>query len=398
MNGDLQAELDALAATLGRSVSLDDPVGGLICYSAQDDDVDPVRVSAILARRVPADIQSWQNQHGIATATAPVRIPANPKLRMGARLCVPVRRQRTRLGYLWITEGAGRLDQALTAQAVRSARRIARMLDDPGGVRTTRPVDRVFAALLDDPKAPRGLLEELERALPALFDKQVRIAVAVTATADRSALSRDLLPTASSMSLALRQCRAVVATHVDTDRAAALLIGPTPAPPSPPAALADALTRWETPERIFTIGVSEPAVLAEGALTTAYRQAAAAAECAAYDPALPAHLSWANLGIYQWLLAATPHAVPSSALAPLQRHARSAAMLTHTLETYLDFAGDARRTAELLNLHRTTLYWRLNRIASILGADLSDGLTRTLLHIELKQRRLQTAQLRAPIA
>jgi hypothetical protein len=243
MNGDLQAELDALAETLGRGVSLDDPVGGLICYSAQDDDVDPVRVSAILARRVPADIQSWQNQHGIATATAPVRIPANPKLRMGARLCVPVRRQRTRLGYLWITEGAGRLDQALTAQAVRSARRIARMLDDPGGVRTTRPVDGVFAALLDDPKAPRGLLEELERALPALFDKQVRIAVAVAATADRSALSRDLLPTASAMSLALRQCRAVVATHVDTDRAAALLIGPTPAPPSPPAALADALTR-----------------------------------------------------------------------------------------------------------------------------------------------------------
>src|SRR5262249_23800273 len=205
---------------------------------------------------------------------------------------------------------------------------------------------------------------------------------------DRDGLSRDPLPTPPAMSLTLRQCRAVVATHIDTERAAALLIAPTPAPPSPPAALADALTRWETPERIFTIGISEPTELADGALSMSYRQAAAPAGWAAFDPALPAHLSWIDLGIYQWLLTTTDEAAPSSALAPLERHARSAPMLTHTLETYLDLGRNARRTAALLNVHRTTLYWRLDRIAGLLGADLSNGLTRTHLHVALQQRRL----------
>ena len=377
MDGDLQAELDALAETLGRSVSLDDPAGGLIGYSAQDDDVDPVRVAAILARRVPADIQSWQNQHGIATATEPVHIPANPPLRMGARLCVPVRRNRARLGYLWIMEDAGPLGAAPTAQAVRSARRIARLLD--GDVDAVRAVDRLFGALLADPRTP---VDEFEQALPAVADQLVQVAVVVAATADRSGRAGGSLPGAATMSLVLRQCRAVVATHTEPDRAVAMLVGR----PGTPTALADVLAAGQTSERIFTVGISEPTALTGPALAEASRQAADAAECAAIDPALPAHLSWTDLGIYRWLLA-RPLA-PSSALAPLDEQVRSAPMLLHTLETYLDLGGDARRTGELLNLHRTTLYWRLDRIAGLLRADLSDGLTRTHLHVELKQRRL----------
>src|SRR5262249_46045059 len=237
-----RADAAGLAERRGRRVSLDARVGGLIGYSAQGDDVDPVGISAILARRVPADIQAWQDRHGIATATAPVRIPANPQLRMAARLCVPVLRQRIRLGYLWIVEDTGPLDPAQTSQAVRSARRIARILKDARGVDAAPTVDRVFAALLvADSKAAHNLLDELTEALPALVDNPVQIAVAIPATADRSGLSRDPLPTSSAMSLTLRQCRAVVATHIDTERAAALLIAPTPAPPSPPAALAEAL-------------------------------------------------------------------------------------------------------------------------------------------------------------
>ena len=63
-------------------------------------------------------------------------------------------------------------------------------------------------------------------------------------------------------------------------------------------------------------------------------------------------------------------------------------MLLATLETYLDLAGDAQRTATALHLHRTTLYYRLRRAAEILGLDLADGMTRTRLHLELKQLRI----------
>ena len=78
----------------------------------------------------------------------------------------------------------------------------------------------------------------------------------------------------------------------------------------------------------------------------------------------------------------------AAALAPLDGAANSAAMLLDTLETYLDLGGDAGRTAGRLRLHRTSLYYRLGRIAELLGVDLDDGLTRLELHLALKSRRL----------
>ena len=47
-----------------------------------------------------------------------------------------------------------------------------------------------------------------------------------------------------------------------------------------------------------------------------------------------------------------------------------------------------RESSTLLNLHRSSLYYRLDRIAQLLGSDLSDGLVRLDLHLALKSRRL----------
>jgi hypothetical protein len=47
--------------------------------------------------------------------------------------------------------------------------------------------------------------------------------------------------------------------------------------------------------------------------------------------------------------------------------------LVETLEAYLDRAGDVKATAEALNLHRATLYYRLQRIEEITGARLRSG-------------------------
>ena len=58
------------------------------------------------------------------------------------------------------------------------------------------------------------------------------------------------------------------------------------------------------------------------------------------------------------------------------------------LETYLDLAGDVKAASARLNLHRSSLYYRLDRISQLLGSDLSDGLIRLDLHLALKNRRL----------
>ncbi len=62
--------------------------------------------------------------------------------------------------------------------------------------------------------------------------------------------------------------------------------------------------------------------------------------------------------------------------------------LFHTLEVYTDSGGSGVTTAERLHIHRSTLNYRLARIAEIVEVDLSDAATRTNLQVALKLMRL----------
>ncbi|MBQ1011841.1 helix-turn-helix domain-containing protein, partial [Micromonospora sp. M51] len=70
-------------------------------------------------------------------------------------------------------------------------------------------------------------------------------------------------------------------------------------------------------------------------------------------------------------------------------------VLLETLEAYLDLAGNAHATAEKLRLHRTTLYYRLQRVEQLAGTDLKDGNERLCLHLAMKLGRL-TGHYRTP--
>src|SRR5687768_6347157 len=50
--------------------------------------------------------------------------------------------------------------------------------------------------------------------------------------------------------------------------------------------------------------------------------------------------------------------------------------LLQTMRVYLDAAGAATTAAAALQIHRTTLYYRITRVEELLGIDLSDGRTR----------------------
>jgi DNA-binding PucR family transcriptional regulator len=62
-----------------------------------------------------------------------------------------------------------------------------------------------------------------------------------------------------------------------------------------------------------------------------------------------------------------------------------------TVQAYLDCGGDAQRTAVALNIHRSTLYYRLGRVRSVLDADLGDGRLRAELHIGLRIHAMRQA-------
>ena len=90
---------------------------------------------------------------------------------------------------------------------------------------------------------------------------------------------------------------------------------------------------------------------------------------------------WEDLGPYR-MLRDVVH--PDPVLDPLA----DSPELLHTLEVFLDHAGAVARAAEVLHIHRQTLYYRITRIEALTGCDLSDGRHRLLLHMSVKLARL----------
>jgi len=377
----IQQRLDGLAVQLGHSLSLDDPQGRLIAYSVQDAGADPARIASILSRQVAPAIQDWQNRHGIAEATGPVPVSANPELGMTARLCVPIRRGRRRLGYLWVLEAGTPLDEAAIGVLTRFGHELARSMSSRV---PRRDVDDLVRGLLGAVPEP-GIVDKLAAAVPALLDFRALVCAVVPAVKGREAVAplsgAAFARLSDDLPAVFRRHPDYVGSFVGATHAVALLRQRTVT-----EILID-LGEFTDDETVpFTVGISAPAAFDVRAIREAHRQALAAAELAALDPALPNPVSWQGLGPYRTLLGLRPPA--DALLAPLDEAGGSARMLIHTLETYLDLAGDARRTSERLHLHRTTLYYRLGRIAELLDVDLGDGLIRLDLHLSLKGRRI----------
>ena len=55
-----------------------------------------------------------------------------------------------------------------------------------------------------------------------------------------------------------------------------------------------------------------------------------------------------------------------------------------TLFCYLQVSGITKRAAELLNLHKNTLLYRMNRIKEVLGMDLTSGEDQFVLQLSFR--------------
>ncbi|TMR30573.1 PucR family transcriptional regulator [Nonomuraea zeae] len=133
------------------------------------------------------------------------------------------------------------------------------------------------------------------------------------------------------------------------------------------------------------VGVGRPRpVLAAAA--ESYREARHAAEVTARVPGLGRTAEWARLGVYR-MLTQLPDQELHPGLEGLLADAQYLPLL-ETLETYLDLAGSAVATSRALRLHRTSLYYRLQRVEELARTDLKDGGERLALHLSLKMARL----------
>lgn len=354
---DVQDLLEALAATVGRGMSVDDLEGRVVAHSAHHGDVDQVRARAILSRSVPEAVSRWQESHGVATTREPVRIPENAELGMAARLCVPLLHQDRRVGYLWIIEGPGSLNPEEQGRAVRDAAAIAALLDDGGSSHT---LGHLLTGEIGTRRAA-GVLGEGPLRILALRGEPACLREAVGAE-----LARTRRPPAFTI----------------LDRHAVLLLNRGE----------DAMALGERLAARTRAGAGLSALYPglESAVR-AHEEALAAARAAAAEPSLRPVARWPDLGVYRLLAEpvagapGTPGASGSSG-GPLDTLREHPALVV-TLETYLDSGGDAQETARLLHLHRTSLYYRLARIEQLAGRNLKNGTHRLELHLALKLGR-----------
>lgn len=386
--------LDALAVRLARSLTLDGVDGALLGYSLRDDDADAARVAAILRRRVPPEVLAWEARHLDDQARDPVVVPANPQLGMSTRLGVVIRdpHDDRSLATMWMPDSGRPLAQ-VELEAVRAAcDRLAELLaaaeSAPGPIGWD--VDRLVHRLCAERSA--AAVDRLRNALPELVDGTVEFVAAVPTGVDgiEPLGGAEFSALANAVTPMLRGHRVYVGAAVEADHTLVLIRGGTAAALDRLLDVLEALVGGTAGPGV-SIGIGEPIPFTAQAIHRAIRQALAAAELAALDPALPRRCRWADLGAYRSILDGRPD---EGLLAGLGAAGASTTMLEHTVETYLDLGGDAQATAARLNLHRSSLYYRLDRVAALLGVDLADGRTRLALHLTLKARRAARRRLR----
>ena len=406
MLNELQAIVDDLAHRLKASTVLEDHDQRMVVYSSQSGPIDEVRRDSILQRETSQQVKDWFRQFGIAHATAPLRIPSHPELGILGRLCCPVRFRGRLMGFVFLIDDEQRLGDGDIAAAEQAGLHAAVLLYEE------ELSERLSASVLSHLLAPSAELRE--NAARQLLEQGMATADAPHAVvyvrpadpgpvAGLAELIGEVLSElgrhrgyAGLLRVARHDHGVLLArvSSVDDDRAAraaadeargmlARRLPPKPARPATRArtALAGAHAR-------VVAGIGDPQRHLTAAVVS-YRQALLAARVAASVPAVGDGARWQDLGAFRALVQLPLGEQSASCLDPrLVKLLGAEPGLAETVESYLDLGGDAKRTAEQLNVHRATLYYRLGKAQRLSGADLHDGNDRLALHLSFKLARL----------
>ena len=333
----MQDAVDDLAALFGHPVLIEDGHYRALWWSDQDR-ADQARVRTILRRSVDPAVRDMMRRLKLATAPGPVRTPALPEVGMQPRWCQALRVGKSLVGFLWVMTDNERLDDRRRAALVACARKAEAALADTL-TETDARLRRRYQLLTILRSAPN---EE---------------------AADELASLEGLGPDATVVVLDQRRGHGWdLGDHL--------------------WALPDPL-----PGRVAASGAPLPLVqlglAVQRALIT--RQALSAG-------AQPDRPSYDALGIWQLVAAAPEYIRPEdihhgvTALLGLTR-----TDLLETAETLLSTGGDLTAASEALHVHRTTLFYRIKRIADATGVDLRGDPRMSDLDVALKLVRYRAA-------
>ncbi|MFJ9642183.1 PucR family transcriptional regulator [Streptomyces sp. NPDC004244] len=402
----LQALVDGLADELGRSVVLDDPLVRMICTSRHFGDEDGVRVRTLLQGIADDETIRYVLSQGVAQWTGPGVLPGRDDLGLQPRYCVPIRERGYMLGILMVVATGEPLTAAdtraidRTAQAVAAEMYAEQLASDADEAHTRRLVTRLVGSdsalrseahqrLLDDgllPAGPHVVVTSVSVSGQRGPSGQVSVALRGALEPFRRTRTARGLP-------AVEQDRAVLVQVFEREPAEEDL---------------DLQCRGIVRSLETFLDAGTTTVVGTGGRRTeladawiSYDQSRVAVRAARRLPRLEGIGDWERLGEYAVLLQLPDSALNDTLLPkPLRRllDGGGNSRLEETLRCFLENAGSVPRTAEALEVHRTSLYYRLRQIQEITGLDLDDGAHRLVLHMGLRLRDLLEAPPREAVA
>lgn len=398
MLGDLQRIVDAVAQRVGRAALIEDSHQLVIAYSSHAEPMDEVRRASILSRHTTPEVISWFRAHGVHRIRGPMRTPAAPELGLLPRVCLPIVHRDLLLGFLWFIDADGTMsDQDIRAagEAAAEASRLLHRAGLLGDLASQREAEAARALLSDAAESrERAAKELLEDGL--VVDDGPVVALAVQPVGDAALDEPSRAAVEHALVLTRRWYGDRSALHLmRRDHGLLLISGDARGKKAAAVArhLLDSLhaVRRRLPGVVRTVvGLGEAYPRLADAVGS-YHEAVRSARAAARLPDLGEVVSWSSLGVYRAVSLLDESGLDARAVHPgLVRLLRTdgGQVLVETLETYLDLAGNAHATAERLQLHRTTLYYRLQRVEQLAGTNLKDGTERLCLHLALKMARL----------
>jgi len=396
----IQLVVDLLARSLNRAVLLDDTTMTPMTFSRQHGTVDDVRMHSLLERATKPEVMAELRVFGLDHADSGVAIPPLPEHGMVARYCVPVSSAGACFGYLWVIDPQQSLSASERALAHQAGADLVAILDRRQT--TERAVESARQALLTR-LLSAGVDEPLDAVLRELSTQDM-------AQPDGLLSVFAFVPDGDSEEpeQRLTALRLRLSTVERTHNWFIL-----PGHPVSVFAFSSAHVRVP-PQRLAETVISsiqatfddEPAIGWSGTRLP-LSQAAQAFRDARLACALASIGVGRGAGALDWTTAGSWRAVAlvadSLADAPDELdaliHPGVTALLAEgredllqTLEAYLSSGGDARRAADTMHLHRSTLYYRLEKITQALGddvTDLTDGEARFDLMLSIRLARLR---------
>ena len=384
MRSELQNIIDVLSSKVGVATSLTDPQFNSIVFGPHHDtQIDVIRRQALLNRQTAPDVRAWFESFGTATATAPVRIPADPAMQAMSRLIVPVRGGTILYGYVCLLDDEYRLGDTEMAIVNDTPPEIARFLLRQHRDRQ-RGAELLYGLLSTSPSERDEAAAEIGSL--SVYPKSAIVLLRFSPDTDELVIEREIddilrraTSTAQSVMRFVEAGRAVFLVRSRTQPQAAALAHH----------VLEHCHHLNTPGHTVAAGVGdEYSDLTVSSVSWEHAELAARVAAAAHDT--PDRVAeWSKLGAMR-VLATVPPTRLRELIDPRFGPLTTAEdpTLIATLETYLDCAANAQRTAQALNVHRNTLYYRLRKAQEISGFDLADGEDVLALHLALKAHRL----------